>query len=58
LAAGLAEVAGDAALRSRLGSEARNAVGTNYSLESVAIALRGLYDEVLSSQTKATGGPP
>jgi glycosyltransferase involved in cell wall biosynthesis len=47
-AAGLTEVADDPALRRRLGSEARSLVGTNYSLESVAIALRGLYDEVLS----------
>ncbi len=57
-AAGLTGVSGDPALRSRLGSEARSLVGTNYSLESVAIALRGLYDEVLSRQINATGGPP
>jgi len=47
-AAALSGVAGDPGRRRRLGSEARGLVGASYSLESVAIALRNLYDEVLS----------
>jgi len=43
----LTKIAGDAELRQSLGAEARALVGESYSLESVAIALRSLYDEVL-----------
>jgi glycosyltransferase involved in cell wall biosynthesis len=46
----LAKIADDAELRQRLGAEARALVGESYSLESVAIALRSLYDEVLSGR--------
>ena len=50
LAAALAKVVENADLRHRLGAEARNLISESYSLESVAIALRGLYDEVLSGR--------
>jgi glycosyltransferase involved in cell wall biosynthesis len=50
LAAALTEAVEGDDLRRRLGSEARNLAGSRYSLESVAAALRGLYDEVLAER--------
>ena len=49
-AAALARTTGEADLRRRLGAAARDLVVERYSLESVAAALRDLYDEVLSER--------
>jgi glycosyltransferase involved in cell wall biosynthesis len=50
LAAALAKAIGDAERRRRLGDAARDLVVERYSLESVAGALRDLYDEVLAER--------
>jgi glycosyltransferase involved in cell wall biosynthesis len=50
LATALAEAIDDASLRQRLGDAARGLVVERYSLESVAGALRDLYDEVLAER--------
>lgn len=53
-ASALSEVCGDPELRARLGMAAREKVRADYSLESVALRLRELYEEVLSTP-KRTG---
>jgi glycosyltransferase involved in cell wall biosynthesis len=51
-AAALTEVAGDPEPRARLGAAARERVRADYSLESVSLRLRDLYDEVLSASKR------
>lgn len=46
-------LAADPALRRNLGSEARRTIEARYSLESVAMRLRDLYDELRSSDAAA-----
>jgi glycosyltransferase involved in cell wall biosynthesis len=57
LAAALRKLAGDAALRERLGRAGRERV-KNFTWESVAAAYRGVYDAALAGRRGTLAGIP